>query len=98
MKRITCLLDKIAASYDECLETISFFEHYQPLVRRPDLIFDFLSSDFDEEGYQYADFLRHIGSLRDYQRRLNDLEDGYAYRLFRVNVASVKAYLNEKIN
>lgn len=67
-------------------------------MRRPDLAFDFLSADFDEEAYSYEAFLRHTEELRSYQRSINDLEDGYSYSLFYVNVLPVKNYLNDKIS
>ena len=74
------------------------FESFQPLVSRPDLTFDFLSADFDEEAYSYEAFLKHTDELRSYQRRISDLEDGYNYSLFHINVLPVKGFLNEKIN
>lgn len=67
-------------------------------MRRPDLTFEFLSVDFDEEGYQYEDFLKHTDNLRHYQEQLNNLDDSYNYTLFKVSVAPVKTFLGEKIS
>lgn len=45
--RIANLINKIGFGYEECSVILKKFEVFQPLVRRPDLTFEFLSVDFD---------------------------------------------------
>jgi hypothetical protein len=45
--RIQTVVAKILTGYDECSSVLRQFEYFQSLVRRPDLVFDFLSNDFD---------------------------------------------------